>query len=273
MAHTVPDTRPLMHELANEFGVLYGTAELFAGSPGLSEQQRRDVTVMLEALRNVAALLGSAEAEASPYQLTAELAHELRTPLQAVLGFAEMLQVGEAWDDCLRGVAAAGRHMGNLLDDAIAVDARARKASASAAVAQSVQLAWPLARVANVRLRPTRRTEEDLVPADPLRLCRAVLNLLTNAINCSSPGGEVSVVVSRQADAVTIAVHDRGVGLTTGEITELLSMRRGERAHGLGLVITRELIDDMGGFLCIRSVPGWGSCFSIDLPALPECRG
>ena len=80
-------------------------------------------------------------------------------------------------------------------------------------------------------------------------------------------------MVSRQAGTISIAVHDRGAGLTTGEITELLSMRRGERTHGLGLVITRELVGGMGGLPCIRSVQGWGSCFSIDLPALPECRG
>ncbi|GFJ95132.1 histidine kinase dimerization/phospho-acceptor domain-containing protein [Phytohabitans rumicis] len=96
MTQTIPYARPLLHEFANEFSVLYGTAELFAAVPGLSEQQHRDVAVMLDALRNLAALLERVEPEPDPYRLTAELVHELRTPLHALLGFAEMLLVGEA---------------------------------------------------------------------------------------------------------------------------------------------------------------------------------
>ncbi|MEU6256810.1 HAMP domain-containing sensor histidine kinase [Streptomyces sp. NPDC047043] len=272
MTQSTADVRPLLHEMANEFGVLYGTAELFAVSPGLSEQQRHDANVMLDALRRLAELLASDGAEANPYRLTAELAHELRTPLQAVIGFAEMLQAGEARDDCLRGVVTAGRHMAGLLDDAIVGRAGQTRTSVGAAVAQAVLLASPLARAADVRLVAIRRTAQDLVGADPLRLRQAVLNLLTNAVACSRPEGEVNVVVSRRAGTVTIACHDCGPGLTADEITELLNLRRGDRAHGLGLVITRELVGGMGGALGIRSVPGRGSCFSIDLPALSQGR-
>ncbi len=272
MTQTTTDGRPLLHELANEFSVLYGTAELFAVSPGLSRQQRHDADVMLDALRNLAALLASADREAKAYRLTPELAHELRTPLQAVIGFAEMLRAGEARDDCLRGLVAAGRHMAGLLDDAVAGGTRGRSTLASTAVAQAVLLASPLARAAHVGLVPARRTTEDLVGADPLRLRQAVLNLLTNAVECSRPDSEVNVVVSGQPGTVTIACHDRGPGLTAAEITELMNLRRGDRAHGLGLLITRELVGGMGGSLGIRSVPGQGSCFSIDLPALPEHR-
>ncbi|GAA3787471.1 hypothetical protein GCM10023083_24130 [Streptomyces phyllanthi] len=271
----------MLHEMANEFSVLYGTAELFAVSPGLSAQQRHDADVMLDALRNLAALLASAGPEANPYrptpeptpELTPELAHELRTPLQAVIGFAEMLEAGEAWDDCLRGVVTAGRHMAGLLDDAVACRAGRGRTSAGAAVTQAVLLASPLARAARVRLVATRCTAADEVGGDPLRLRQAVLNLLTNAVHCSRPDSEVNIGVSRQADTVTIACHDRGPGLSAAETRELLNARRGDREHGLGLVITRELVGGMGGRLCVRSVPGRGSCFSIDLPALPEHRG
>lgn len=273
MTQTTTGVRPLLHEMANEVSVLYGTAELFAASPGLSEQQRNDVDVMLDALRNLAALLAAGHPEENPYRLTPELAHELRTPLQAVIGFAEMLEAGETRDDCLRGVVTAGRHMAGLLDDAVACGAGERRTSASAAVAQAVLLVSPLARSAQVRLVAARSTAADRVGADPLRLRQAVLNLLTNAVNCSKPLSEVNVVVSRRADTVTIACHDRGPGLTAPEITELLNLRRGDRPHGLGLLITRELVRGMGGALGIRSVPGRGSCFSIDLPALPGHRG
>jgi signal transduction histidine kinase len=274
MTHTIPRMGRLLHDVANEFSVLYGTTELFAALPGLSDQQRRDVAVMLDALRNLAALLAAADTDASAdtgaYQLTADLVHELKTPLQALLGFAEMLQVGEVREDCLRGVLAAGRHMTGLLDEAITVDAGERQASAGAAVAEAILLTAPLADAAKVRLVQAGLAADDVVRADPLRLRQVVLNLLTNAIGCSPRGSAVRTVVSRQADTVTVAFHDEGPGLTAGELVALLGRRRGEDARGRGLLITCDLVEDMDGFLSSRSAPGRGSCLSIDLPALAK---
>lgn len=268
MTHTIADPRPSLNELADEFTVLHGTAGLFAAAPALTERQRADTAVMVDALGELAALLASVGSGARP--LTADLAHELRTPLQAALGFAELLRSGEggAWDDCLRGVVIAARHMAELLDRAVTEEPRERRVSASTAAAQAVVLASPLARLADVRLLPVLSGREDLVRADPLRLRQAVLNLLTNAVQCSPPHGEVGVVVSGRPGTVTIAVHDRGPGLTERRLVRLLRVRRGDRDHGLGLPITRELVDAMDGVLHIRSVPGRGSCFAIRLPAL-----
>jgi len=259
MTQTISYPRALLHEFANEFSVLYGTAELFAEVPGLSAQQRRDVAVMLDALGNLAALVTRAESD----PLTADLRHELRTPLHALLGFAEMLMVGDTRADCLLGVVIAARHMAGLLDGAEA----AASASAGAVVAQAVLLASEQARGADVRLVTVNRAAGDAVRADPLRLRQVLLNLLTNAIHCSPPGGKVRITVSRNADTVTVAFQDQGPGLSTGEIAELRAVRRGERAHGLGLPITRELVAGMAGSLGIRSKPGRGSRFSISLPA------
>jgi len=265
MTHTISPPRPLLHEFANEFSVLYGTAELFAEVPGLSVQQRRDVAVMLDALGNLAALIGRAEAEPDPDRPAADLRHELRTPLHALLGFAELLLVGDTRADCLLGVVTAARHMAGLLDGAGPVAEAG--ASAGAVVAQAVLLASEQARGADVRLVTVNRAAGDAVRADPLRLRQVVLNLLTNAIGCSPPGGEVRIVVSRNADTVTVAFLDQGPGLTADEIAALRAARRGERAHGLGLPITRELVAGMAGSLGIRSKPGRGSRFSISLPA------
>lgn len=257
--------RPLLHELANEFSVLYGTAELFAEVPGLSAQHRRDVAVMLDALGNLAALITRAESEPAPDPLTADLRHELRTPLHALLGFAELLLAGGTRADCLLGIVTAARHMAGLLDGSGLV--AEAPASAGAVVAQAVLLASEQARGADVRLVTVHRAAGDAVRVDPLRLRQVVLNLLTNAIGCSPVGGEVRIVVSRTADTVTVAFRDQGPGLTSGEIAALRAARRGVRAHGLGLPITRELVAGMAGSLGIRSKPGRGSRFSISLPA------
>lgn len=252
-------TQTITHECANELSVLYGTAEMLTAVPGLSAQQRRDVAVMLDALDNLAALI------ARTAKVPADLVHELRTPLHALLGFAELLRSGETEPQCLVGVVTAARHMAGLLDEA----GEEAGASAGAVVKQAVLLASAMAEASGVRVRPVTAVRDDVVRADPLRLRQVVLNLLTNAIHCSPPGGEVSVVVSRNADTVTVAFRDQGPGLTVGEIAALRSTRRGDGAHGLGLPITRDLVRDLGGRLSIRSTPGRGSCFSIDLPALP----
>jgi len=261
MTQTISHRRPLAHELANEFSVLYGTAELFAEVPGMSAQQRRDVAVMLDALGNLAALISRAESD----PLTADLRHELRTPLHALLGFAELLLLGDTRAECLLGVVTAARHMAGLLDGPGPV--AAATASAGTVLAQAVLLASEQARGADVRLVTVNRAAGDAVRADPLRLRQVLLNLLTNAIGCSPPGGKVRITVSRNADTVTVAFQDQGPGLSTGEIAALRAVRRGVRAHGLGLPITRELVAGMAGSLGIRSEPGRGSRFSISLPA------
>jgi two-component system cell cycle sensor histidine kinase PleC len=254
-------TQTITHQCATELSVLYGTAEMLASGPGLSGPQRRDVAVMLDALDKLAALI----AHVAP-RPAADLAHELRTPLHALLGFAELLTVGGD-GECLAGVVTAARHIAGLLEEDGAAPART---SVGAVVAQAVLLASTRARAAGVVVRPVAGTRDDLVGCDPLRLRQVLLNLLTNAIQCSPRGGAVGVRVSRGAGTVTVAFRDRGPGLTRGEIEALWRVRRGDRPHGLGLPITRDLARDMAGRLRVRSTPGRGSCFSVELPAAPD---
>ncbi|GFJ95133.1 sensor histidine kinase [Phytohabitans rumicis] len=159
----------------------------------------------------------------------------------------------------------AGRHMASLLDGV----REPTRVSAGAVVAQAVLLISAEAQAADVRVGLDRGTGDDAVRADPLRLRQAVLNLLTNAIHCGPPDSEVSVAVSRDADTVTVAVRDQGPGLTAGQIAALMRTRSGERAHGLGLPITCELVAALSGRLRVESTPGRGSCFSIELAAYP----
>jgi signal transduction histidine kinase len=204
--------------------------------------------------------------------LAATFVHELRTPLQAVLGFAEMLQAGVLTgadrEECLRRLIEATRHVASLLDDAPSADPAA---SVPTVVAESISLASGIARERDVRLRTAAAGKEHyVVRADRCQLRQAVLNLLTNAIKNSPPGAEVVVELRRAAASVRIAVRDSGPGLSAADIARLLDPQDEPvlSRNGLGLRITRRLVDAMDGRLGAYSEPGAGACFWLDIPMI-----
>jgi signal transduction histidine kinase len=110
------------------------------------------------------------------------------------------------------------------------------------------------------------------VLTDRRRLMQALLNLLSNAIKYNRPGGSVDVGVDLEPDHIAIHVRDTGPGLSGEQIAHLFepfnrlgAERTGVSGTGLGLVITRRLVEALGGKLRVKSALGEGSCFTIAL--------
>jgi signal transduction histidine kinase len=115
------------------------------------------------------------------------------------------------------------------------------------------------------------------VYADAQRLHQCLVNLLTNAIKYNRPGGRASLEITGNDQEVTIAIIDNGPGMDTLQRQHLFEPfnRLGKHSDttpgtGLGLVITRQLVEAMNGQLRVDSEPGHGSCFSIALPGAPR---
>lgn len=215
------------------------------------------------------------------------MSHDLRTPLNAVLGFSQLL----ARDPTLAPAAAArkqvqlihdaGRHLLAMVDDLLdlsAVESGALRLSLEALdvvvlVQECLQLAAPLA--AQHRVTATLLPFDGLCLAmtDRTRLRQVLVNLLSNGIKYNHAGGRLSVAVLRHGPQLRVVVTDTGPGMNAQQLAGLYQPfnRLGAEASevegsGLGLLICRNLLLAMNGMLDVHSEPGRGSSFTVSLP-------
>ena len=214
------------------------------------------------------------------------MSHELRTPLNAILGFAQILAskdmptTPEQKQEFAGHILKSGRHLLTLINeilDLAKVEAGALSLSMEPVPLAEVMLECqgmiaPLAATRGIRvLFPQAPTV--LVQADRTRLKQVLLNLLSNAVKYNRDGGAVIVDCARPApQRLRLSVQDTGMGLTPEQVANLfqpfnrLGQEGGtQEGTGIGLVVTRRLVEMMGGAIDVTSSPGTGSVFSIDL--------
>lgn len=214
--------------------------------------------------------------------------HELRTPLSAILGFADTLALtGRGDPDPARVreyaglIAEAGRHLmdvvGGLIEQADAEgvsDEPAEAVDLEPLLERCRRMMAPVADGAGIELAVTVPAPLPAVQAAP-RACRQiVINLLSNAIKFTDRAGRVELFAERVGDRVRVVVRDTGIGIPLAEIDRLgtpfmrLADRNGRRREGagLGLSVVKALAAVHGGTLDIRSLPGHGTTVAVDLP-------
>ena len=213
------------------------------------------------------------------------VSHELRTPLGAVLGFAELLQhervgpLNDKQQGYVRDIRESGEHLLSLTNDLLDLSklevgklTLAKKvADASVVAAGALTLLREGAAERGLLLHAALPEEAPLLHADPLKLKQVLLNLLANAVAHTPPGGRVTLSLEADADAVTFAVTDTGVGIAKEDLAGLFepfaqvgSEQPG--SAGLGLALSRKLVELHGGEMRVESTPGEGSTFSFTLP-------
>lgn len=218
----------------------------------------------------------------------ARMSHDLRTPLNAVLGFSQLLALDPALaqDGGARRqvqlIHNAGKHLLAMIDEVLdltLIESGGLRLSletvdASHLVQECLQLVGVLAAKHQVTLHQRDSPGNCLVHADHTRLRQVLVNLLTNGVKYNRAGGRVEVVLSQAPGALQVAVTDGGQGMSPAQLAGLYQPfnRLGAEASGiegtgLGLVIAKQLIEAMHGRLEVRSVPGAGSTFTLTLPA------
>ncbi|MEW9921817.1 response regulator [Marimonas sp. MJW-29] len=231
------------------------------------------------------------EANRAKSQFLANMSHELRTPLNAVIGITEMLKEDaeefeqDDFIEPLERISRAGKHLLNLINEIL--DLSKIEAGKSEMHIESFDLPSLIGEVTTTvhHLAEKNGNElavdcpEDLgsISADQTRLRQIVLNLLSNACKFTE-NGRVSLVarnkVDDQGDAISIAVTDTGIGLSSEQIDRLFedfsqadsSTTRRFGGTGLGLAISRRLARMMGGDIEVESVLGEGATFTFWLP-------
>ena len=245
-----------------------------------AERERR-ARLEAEVARAAAEAASQAKSE-----FVAALNHELRTPLQAITGFTELLRTLDLPPDrrqaALEHIGAATEHVLSMVDDLL--DIAKIEASALPIQLEPVELGGlldevlallaPLAAAHDVTLRPGP-AGPGTVRADRRRLRQVLINLVTNAVRYNRAGGWVEVGAQDAAATVTVAVRDSGPGIAAEMMTRLFTPfdrlgaeHSAEPGAGLGLVVARALTQAMGGTLELRNAEA-GTVAAVSLPAEP----
>lgn len=252
----------------------------------ISERKRLD-----EALRETNKNLELAKQQADRANLAkseflSNMSHELRSPLNAILGFAQLMESGAppptpSQQASLEQIIKGGWYLLDLINDildlAVIESGHAllsMEPVALAAVLLDCQtLIEPLTTARSVHISFPELPVTCLVQADPTRLKQVLINLLSNAIKYNQVGGSVAVRCdSPAAGRLRISVRDSGPGLSTQKLGQLFQPfnRLGQEAGstkgtGIGLVVSQRLVQSMGGEMGVESMEGVGSLFWFEL--------
>jgi signal transduction histidine kinase len=221
-------------------------------------------------------------------QFLSSMSHELRTPMNAILGFGQLLAAAPAHAlapvqrEQVGEILHGGRHLLNLINEVLDLaqieTGKLRifleVVPMAPLLQECVSMLQPLAREGGIALGVANDAAADgLVRADRTRLKQVLLNLLSNAIKYNRPGGEVSVACSIDGKSLRVEITDNGPGLSAEQRERLFhAFERLEaggtpvEGAGLGLVLSKHLIDAMQGEIGLESETGQGSTFWIRLP-------
>jgi signal transduction histidine kinase len=222
----------------------------------------------------------------------ASMSHELRTPLNAIIGFAEVLAEGQAGElnerqrEYAGNIGRSGRHLLGLIGDLLDL---AKIESGKMELEASAFLLRPVLEFSVVMVRERARKRgvavslavapdaDGTVVADERKLKQILFNLLSNAVKFTPAGGSVKVAARRSGpERLELSVADTGIGIDAAdlprlfqEFTQLHPTGSGaEEGTGLGLALTRKLVELHGGTIRAESVVGKGSTFTVQLPVV-----
>ncbi|TWC25004.1 PAS domain S-box-containing protein [Pseudomonas sp. SJZ085] len=239
---------------------------------------RRAAEIALSTAREEAESASRAKSE-----FLSRMSHELRTPLNAILGFAQLLDMDSTAGQRpqVSHILRAGQHLLALINEVLDIarieagrlPLNIEPIALATVLHEALTLVSPMAADAGIRLVELPALPEGSgVLADRQRLVQVLLNLLSNAIKYNRPEGEVRIEVTVLDKRVAIAVSDTGRGIAPEQLEQLFKPfeRLGAdpqvEGTGLGLSLSKSLLEMMQGNLQVHSVPDQGCCFTLQLP-------
>ena len=222
-------------------------------------------------------------------EFLANMSHELRTPLNAIIGFADLLlsqelgPVSDSQRDALADILTSGRHLVRVIGDVLDVarvesgkiELRPETVELPAAVAEVVGIFGPPAMRKGIDIATQFDPEISRVVTDRGRLRQVLYNYLSNAVKFTGPGGRVAVRTHAEGErAFRLEVEDTGIGIRPEDLDRLFQpfqqldegLARKYEGTGMGLAMTRQIVEAQGGLVGVRSEVGKGSTFFAVLP-------
>lgn len=218
-------------------------------------------------------------------EFLSRMSHELRTPMNAILGFARLLEAmteDRESTEFIHEIEKAGKHLMSLINEVLdlerieagRIELDIRPVSPLLLLDECCAVIEPVAEKYGVELHNLASQEfNEMVLADLVRLKQIILNLISNGIKYNRAGGEVSVSVQKDNEQCVITIRDTGVGISEAQQVHLFESFNRLHAEGsdiegtgMGLVISKRLVELMSGSLSFSSEENVGSCFSVSLP-------
>jgi signal transduction histidine kinase len=269
----------------NPIGVMVGVARSGSHISAVTVSMMEAVATALgESLQRSDADKARHESDAKSKALST-VSHEMRNPLNAMLGFSNLLLTGaagplnEKQQTYVRRVDDASRHLLLLVNDYLdlarvmngSMPVQPEAVEVGPEVQNVLDLLGPTAAAKNVSLH-SEIPASAIARADRLRLRQVLMNLVSNGIKYTPPRGHVRVEVAGGSNGVRISVIDTGVGIPADRqhlvFTEFAQLRPDARGDGtgLGLALTKRFVEAMGGFIRFTSSEGAGTIFDVWLP-------
>jgi signal transduction histidine kinase/DNA-binding response OmpR family regulator len=261
--------------------------EVMGSQAAMLVERRRllaDQEAMTSRLSETVAALGAANAAKSDF--LASMSHELRTPLNAIIGFSDLMREEPGDDgraliprDWIEHTHRSGQHLLGLINDVLdlskveagRLELHREPVDVAAAAGEVVAGLRPLAEPKHLLLET--RVPSVVVDVDRGRLRQILYNLLSNAIKFTPDGGRVTVEATAEGHLLRLSVSDTGVGIASTDLTRVFEEFRQVGDHGqqqggtgLGLALTRRLVEAHGGRIELTSEVGAGSTFTVILP-------
>lgn len=231
------------------------------------------------------------EANQSKSEFLSRMSHELRTPLNSILGFAQLLAMGQLAESQQKGVnhiLRSGRHLLDLINEVLdisrieagRISVSVEPVNVSQVMVETVDLLSPYAQTRQIQMHlPPQLDKKLMVLADQQRLKQVITNIVNNALKYNKDGGEVWLdavlmpAASNGAQFVRISVKDSGQGIAASDLDRIFNpferlsaIESQTEGTGLGLTVVKQLLDLMGGTVKVESEPGQGSTFEVYLP-------
>jgi PAS domain S-box-containing protein len=273
--------------IETEEGILVSSAiRDISDRKALEEQVSRKNEEIVEQYRRLQ------EANRLKSEFLANMSHELRTPLNAIIGFSELMHDGKVGavsadqQEYLGDILTSSRHLLQLINDVL--DLAKVESGKMEFFPESVDLGRLVSEVGDIlrtlaakkRIRiEVAKSDVTGIVSDPSKLKQILYNYLSNALKFSPEGGRVDVrALSEGDEAFRIEVEDRGIGIREEDLGRLFvefqqldaGTAKKYAGTGLGLALTRKIVEAQGGSVGVRSVEGRGSVFWAVLPRVPR---
>jgi signal transduction histidine kinase len=264
-----PDELQLLESIAQQVGVASENANLFKD---LREAKER-----------------AESSDRAKSDFLANMSHELRTPLNAIIGFSEVLVDEKAGPlnsdqkEFLGDILKSGQHLFEVINDVLdlakvatgKLELKAQSFSLKDAIAETCGIVKPMADARNVAIEVDVSVDNDIVTVDPLRFKQVLYNLLSNAIKYNHDNGNVRVAVSvNEQKEIRLQVRDTGMGIKKEDLPRIFddfiqlnsSTTKVQQGTGLGLALSKKIVEQQGGSIAAESEVGRGSMFTVVVP-------
>ena len=246
------------------------------------EEKVRERTYDLKMARDAALTASKSKSE-----FLSSMSHELRTPLNAIIGFSQLLEMEEMdplQKDSVTEIHKAGKHLLNLINEVLdlarieagRMEAEMQEVVLAPVLSEVRALSEPIAARYNIELKVEDNIDHRIC-ADYTRIKQVILNLVSNAIKYNRENGSVTVDTERVADRVRIYVRDTGKGIAPEQREGLFEPfnRLGAEGSeiegtGIGMMVTRQLVELMEGSIDFESSVGEGSVFWVDFRLMDD---